>query len=314
MKIILASIALAAMTLAVAPSAGGVLARGYSAVEEAVTIGVDVEPAGNTATSLGPIDPCVSVSSGDTFQVDIFITNVTNLLAWEAYFTYDTKAIKIVERDVMMFQAANAGSQVFDVSEGLPDIDGWYRVATADIAEPPATDSGSGVLARLTLEALTPGISPLSLSPVDVNDDGRMDLGPSLKDFHGESIDDRDGDGFFDGPIANAQIAVDTLCPGVTPVATPTTAPASPSPVASTTPVVETPVISPTPETPGVATPTETPTPQLASPTVPSSNSTEDEGSAWTGSPAIIGYVLGGLAALLVAGVALIGIGRRRAG
>ncbi len=313
MKMMLASAALAGVVFALAALAGGLLARGYSAAQEAVTIGVDVEPAGNTVTSLGPIDACISVSTGDTFQVDVFVTDVVDLLAWETYFVYDMSVINVVSRDVMMFQAANAGSNVFDVSEGLPDIDGWYRAAAVDLADPPAPDSGSGVVARLTLEAVGTGVSPASLSPIDVNGDGKIDLGPSLTGFRGESIADVDGDGFFDGPISNAQIAVDTACPDATPVATPTTAPASPSPVAPTTPTVETPGISPTPETPAIAMPTETATPQPGSPTAAAAGSTEDEGSGWTSGPAIIGYALGGLVALFLAGTALLVAMRRRA-
>ena len=304
MKIMLASAALTAMMLALAASAGGILARGYSAAQEAVSIGVDAGPTGNTATSLGPIDSCVSVSTGDTFQVDLFVTDVADLLAWEAYFVYDMSVINIDSRDVMMLQAANAGSNVFDVSEGLPDIDGYYRVAAVDLADPPAPDSGSGVLARLTLKAIGTGVSPLSLSPIDINEDGRIDLGPSLTASRGESIGDQDEDGFFDGPISNAQIAVDTACPGVTPGPSPTVPAASPTPTSA---------ISPTPEVPATATPTQVATPSPASPTPVGPGPTEDEGSAWTGTPAIIGYVAGGLAVLLLASIGLLRIRRRRA-
>ena len=303
MRIMLASAALTAMMLALAASAGGILAGGYSAAQEAVTIGVDADPTGNTATSLGPIDSCVSVSTGDTFQVDLFVTDVPDLLAWETYFVYDMSVINIDSRDVMMFQAANTGSNVFDVSEGLPDIDGQYGVAAVDLADPPAPDSGSGVLARLTLKAIGTGVSPASLSPIDINEDGRIDLGPFLTASRGESIGDQDEDGFFDGPISNAQIAVDTACPGGTPVASPTAPAPSPTPTSA---------ISPTPETPAPATRTPTATPEPASPTPVSPGLAEDEESAWTSVPALIGYVAGGLGALVLAGIGLITIRRGR--
>lgn len=313
MKMILASVTLAGTILALAVWAGGDLARAQDDAQDTVSIGVDADPAGNTATSLGPIDSCVSVSTGDTFQVDVFVTDVRDLLAWEAYFAYDMAIVNILDRDVMMFQAANPGSNVFDVSEGLPDIDGSYRVAAADLARPHAPDSGSGVLSTLTLKAVGVGISPASLSPIDVNGDGTIDLGPFLTDSQGESISDPDGDGFFDGPISNAQIAVDTACPAGTPVASPTAPSPSPTPPTA---------ISPTPErTPGSSAPGTTPTlaqpetatPPPVSPTPEGQVATEDEGSPWTGSPAIIGYVVGGLAVLLVAGIGLLGIRKGRA-
>jgi hypothetical protein len=310
----LTRIALGGMMVALAAWAGGELARGEDTAQDTVSIGVDADPTGNTATSLGPIDSCVSLSTGDTIQVDLFVTNVTDLLAWDTYFVYDTSIINIVSRDVMMFQAANPDSNVFDVSENLPDIDGRYEVAAVDIAEPPAPDSGSGVLARLTLKAVGRGISPASLSPIDVNDDGTIDLGPWLKDIEGKPISDLDEDGFFDGAISNAQIAVDTACPDSGPAATPSIPGGSPSPVASVSPVVETPRISPTPETPVVATSTPTSTPPPGSPTATGTGSTKGEESAWTSGPAIIGYVVGGLAVLLLAGIGLFGIRRGRAG
>jgi len=312
MKMMLASAALAGVVLALAASAGGLLARGHSAAQEAVTIGVDVEPAGNTVTSLGPIDACISVSIGDTFQADIFVTDVADLLAWEAYFSYDMTVIKITDRDVMMFQAANPGSNMFDVSEGLPDIDGYYRVAAVDLADPPAPDSGSGVLARLTLKAVGPGVSPLSLSPIDVNEDGRIDLGASLKDIEAEPIDDLDGDGFFDGPIANAEIAVDTACPGVTPLASPTVIGASPTPGPSPSPIAEA-TVTPTGTPTATVAASPTATAPAASPTPGSTVAAEDEGSPWTSGPAIIGYALGALAVLLLAGIGLLSIRRGRA-
>ncbi|MGQ9674580.1 MAG: hypothetical protein ACUVX1_02820 [Chloroflexota bacterium] len=286
------------------------MGRGYSAAPEGVAIGVDVNPTGNSATSLGSIDSCVSVSTGDTFEVDIFVRDVRNLLAWEVYFFYDISVVNVDSTDVMMFQAANAGSNVWDASEALPDIDGQYGIGAVDLADPPALDSGSGVLARLTLKAVGPGVSTLSLSAIDINGDGSMDLGPWLKDGSAEPIGDSDGDGFFDGPIANAQVAVDTDCPGGPPPASPTSPAASPTPTAA---------VSPSPEqTPGSPTPGTTPTPTMTatasvSPTPGGPSSTEDKGSAWTGTPAIIGYVLGGLAAVLLGGAATFAVVRRRA-
>lgn len=307
MKAMLATVALTAiMMFALAAWAGADLARGEETAQDTPSIGVDADPTGNTATSLGPIDSCRSVSSGDTFQVDVLVVDVTDLLAWETYFAYDLSVIEVTDRDVMMFQEANAGSKVWDVSEALPDIDGWYRIAAVDLAEPAAPDSGSGVLARLTLKAVKPGVSPASVSPIDVNGDGTMDLGPFLRDVEGEPINDLDGDGFFDGPISNAQIVVDGACPEGTPVATSTAPGATPSPSAPASPTAETPAISPTGEPPLEATGTPTPSPP-GSPV-----DTEDEGSPWTGTGAFIGYVVGGLAVLLLASVGFFGIRSRR--
>ena len=314
MRIMLQNAKLAGVLLAAAMLAGVIVGGGESTAQTSTSIGVDADPAANTATSLGPIDSCVSVSSGDTFDVDILVGDVVDLLAWEVYFIYDRDIISIVDHDVKMFQAANADSNVFDLSEVLPDLDARYGLAAADLAEPPAPDTGSGVLARLTLKAVGPGLSPASLAPIDVNGDGKLDLGPFLNDIHGDPIDDLDNDGFFDGQIFDAQIAVDTACPtdGSTPTATPVAA--TPSPTSPASPTVETtPAVTETAAaTPATASPT--PTAVVASPTPEQPQSTEDEGSTWTSVPWVIGYVIAGLAVLLVAGVVLLAVTRRGAG
>lgn len=311
MRMVLAGAALAAVVVALAASAGSVLTEGHSAAQGVVTIGVDADPTGNEPTSLGPIDSCASVRTGDTFQVDIFVTDVTDLLAWETYLSYDISILNVEDRDVKMFQAANAGSRLFDVSEALPDIDGRYGVAGADIAAPPAPDSGSGVLARVTLKAIGAGVSPLSLSPIDINNDGSLDLGPFLKDVNAESISDSDGDGFFDGPITNAEIVVGGACPGGTPLPSPTST-ATPVPTASSSPEpTETPTAtaaaSPTaPVSPTVGTPTASPTPGAPG---QDGGTSSDDGPPWV----VIASVVGGVAAVLLAGASLLVIRRRRA-
>ena len=314
MRMMLQNARLAGALLAAAMLAAVILHGGESMAQTRTSIGMDANPAESTATSLGPIDSCVSVSTGDTFDVDIFVKDVTDLLAWEVYFTYDSSIVNIVDHDVEMFQAANEGSNVLDLSEALPDLDALYLLAAADLADPEAPDSGSGVLARLTLKAVGPGISPARVSPIDFNNDGTMDLEPSLRDVHNAPIGDADNDGLFDGQISAAQIAVDTACAPGTVAPTATQVAASPSPTSPASPTVATtPAVTKTATaTPPAVRPT--PTAVVASPTptetLPMDN---NDGSTWTGRPWIIAYVVGGLAVLLAAGVALLAITRRRA-
>jgi hypothetical protein len=184
-----------------------------------------------------------------------------------------------------MFLAANAGSQVFDTSDSLPDQDGSYRVSAVDVAEPGAPDSGSGVLARLTLVAVSAGVSPASLPLIDMTGDTRPDFGPTLTDVAGKSIGDTNGDGLFDGPVAEAWIAVDTACPQ------------QPPPLPTLVPfasVTSTPVARPTPTAAAPATVTPTP-PAMGT------GSTGDDGPPW----GLIGGV-SGAAAVLGAGALLL--------
>lgn len=316
MRTMLQNARLAGALLAAAMLAGVIVHSGESMAQTRTSIGVDADPTSNTATSLGPIDSCVSVSTGDTFDVDIFVTDVTDLLGWELYFVYDSSIINIVDHDVKMFQAANEGSNVLDLSEPLPDLDALYLLSAADLADPPAPDSGSGVLARLTLKAVGPGISPANIPPIDFDDDGTMDLGPILNDLHAHPIGDLNNDSLFDGQISAAQIAVDTACqPGNT-APTPTRVAASPSPMSPASPTVATTATTPAVTKTATATPPAarpTPTAVVANPTPGETPSTDNGGSNWTGRPWILGCVVGGLAILLAAGVALLAVTRRRA-
>ena len=287
----------AAALVIVALLAGMMLPQEESAAQAPTIIGVDADPTGNSPTSLGTIQSCVSVATGDTFEVDVFIISVTDLLAWETYFVYDNSIVSVVDHDLQMFQAANAGSNVFDVSENLPDLDGQYRLSAADIGDPPAPDSGSGVLASITLKALGPGTSPAKLASIDVNGDGTIDFGTFLRDVAGNPISDADGDGVFDGQTFDAEIAVDTACPPDASVLTPPPGTPSPSPRPSVSPTVS-------------AEPTGT----AGSPTPAATTPKEDDGgSTWTGTAWIAGYVVAGLAVLL-GGSALLVLNRRRAG
>lgn len=178
------------------------------------SLSIDADPSGNSATTLGPTDPCVRVATGSTFQVDLFVRDVVDLLAWSVYLEFDPQVVRVVDRDVQMFQAANPGSNVVDASAETPNSEGLYSLGAVDTADPPSPDSGSGVLARITLEAVGKGISPLRLAFRDLDGDGDPDQGPFLRNVAGQIIGDETGDTFFDGPIEDAQVAVGERCPG----------------------------------------------------------------------------------------------------
>lgn len=315
MRASLARLLLLTGLLAVSTSMIGIMEPGKGVAQGEVTLGVDADPNGNAATSLGAIDSCVSVSKDDTFQVDVFITDVTDLLAWEVYFSFDGDVINVVDRDVKMFQAANAGSDVFDASDQLPSSGGLYRLGAIDISQPPAPDSGSGVLARLTLKAVGAGLSPAILATIDANNDGKIDLGPLVSGTGAKPIGDANADGLFDGPLVSAQIAVDRDCPAQ-PTGTPriTTTPPAASPTEQPTSAAPTPVATVTTQTasPGPSTTASPAT--TASPTaVANPGSTDDDGSAWTSGAAIIGYVAAGLGALLLASIGFLSFRKGRA-
>jgi len=140
---------------------------------------------------------------------------VTALTALEAFITYDENVVTVTDRKVKDQFLATAGeSNVFDASESVPDEDGRYRMEAAIIpADDPIGADGSGVLARLTLEAKGPGVTTLSLTPSQTDVPDRP-VAATLTNVNAAQIGDSDGDSYFDGPILDAQIAVDQACPG----------------------------------------------------------------------------------------------------
>lgn len=200
------------------------------AAQEQMAVGIDADPAGNSAMSLGSIDPCMSVTSGQTFDVDLFLSDVTDLSGWQAMLIYDGSIVNIVSKETELLLAANDGSNLVDLSpDPLPDGDGVYTFAVADLGESPGED-GSGILARLTLQAVGPGATALDLTET------------LLADSAGQPIGDTNGDQLFDGPISGAQIWVDQPCPSgplptlTPPAATPLAPEASPTAAETLTP------------------------------------------------------------------------------
>lgn len=206
---LLSSVLLLAALL-IAPLAAG----SQRAAAQGPNLAIDARPTGNQPTELGPVDSCVSADPGAPVQIDIVIQDVQELLAWELYLAYDAAVVEVEEIDVRLFQEANTGSSVFNVSDRLPDSDGLYRLAAADTSDPPSPDSGSGVLARLTLRTVSPGRSDLTLPSRDLDGDEEPDLGPFLRNGAGDVIGDSNDDTFFDGPITGAEIRVGQSCPG----------------------------------------------------------------------------------------------------
>jgi hypothetical protein len=257
--------------------------------QEQTWVGIDADTAGNTATALGPIDGCISVATGQTVTVDVFVTGVQRLAGWQGELTYDNSVVNIADADAELLLAANPASEVVNVSpDPLPDTDGAYNLVVADLGDRTG-ESGEGVLARLTLQAVGPGSTALTLSDV------------LLADPTAAPIGDTNGDTYFDGPVSGAEIRVDEACPSATPLARPTSAATPETPTAATatpSPAVATPPSATATPSPAVATPEAT-APTTAG--LPKEN--EGNGVPW----ALIGGIGGG--AVLV--VLLLGLAYR---
>jgi hypothetical protein len=137
--------------------------QGTTQASPGVTLGTDLNTAGNTATSLGSIETSRTVACGETFDIDLYITDVTNLMVWDMVLVHEPNVLYVAKRDVEMFLAGAPGSEVNDNSYGDRTLTGNYELGANEIAQTPPMHSGSGALVRLTLQAKGEGTSSLSL-------------------------------------------------------------------------------------------------------------------------------------------------------
>lgn len=129
----------------------------------------------NSATSLGSRRACNTIAHGDALTVDITADAVLavsgtggGISGFQFTLVYDPGILKVAASNHNMLLAANAGSSLFSLGDAVPDDDGRFLVAVGDFGESTTPESGSGVLARITLEAVGRGASALTLSDVTV--------------------------------------------------------------------------------------------------------------------------------------------------
>jgi len=199
--------------------------------QAAVTTGIDTDPTGNQANSLGIIEACRTVTQGDTFQVDVFVKGVppasglsNGLSGFALNFIYDPKILKITATDANMMLAAAGPRNPFEVADPLPDSDGNFRVEEADLSQ--HFESGDGVLLRVTLQAVGPGLSTLVLGD---------DVPPEpdrLPDVLGAAGIPQ----YNIAAVQNAAIGVDQPCTAPSPVIPVTPSPGPTRPGAATGP------------------------------------------------------------------------------
>jgi hypothetical protein len=216
---------------------------GGSAAQGQTSLFVDVVTAGNSAAAVGSVDDCVEVDVGDTVTIDIGVQDVSDLTAWEATLVFDQDVLELQDRDPRLFLASAANSRLTVQSDLEPPTDfhptGGLFIGAAD-SNTGAAESGSGILARITLKAIAEGVSTAYLPQLDLDDNGSTDKGPRLlgPGGEGEPIADINGDSYFDGSTTGAMVVVEGSCQTATPPATeppvsPTVQPSDAGPAAS---------------------------------------------------------------------------------
>jgi hypothetical protein len=200
-------------------------ASSFANQNEDLRVGIDGDPAGNSATSLGDVQDCRQVDVNEEFQVDVFIAGVTDLDAYQYFLYYDPAILTVLGADATgddTILGSGEGGPVADFTqiEGLPGVEGDFGGAAATFGDPV---SGEGVLTRIDMRAIAAGQSELRLDTVTVTTPTPqvgtvINPGPDGKHFR--------------GPILNAAISVGAACePPVQPTEAPAFSPtAGPSP------------------------------------------------------------------------------------
>ena len=276
-------------------------------------VAVDADITGNTATSLGPLNACTRVEPGKSVTLDLVVDAVPasrGVIAYQINIEYDPAVLQVTQANNEMLLAATGSYEPFEgLSEPLPDTDGNYLIIIADLASGVVgdnTESGPGVITRLTFKAKASGLS--TVAPV-FNPPNEY---PALIDTQNTTIGV--------DTIGAASVAVGQDCPvpiEATPVVTALPpieeirdlSTPVPTPVA-TTPAGQT----PSPASGGTATATAGGSGSLEPTSTTAANNITDEGDGGASTGAVVA-----VAALALAGVTMAGGGawlllRRRAG
>ncbi len=207
---------------------GGGPCQGPPPQEPVDVLAIDADPTSNAPRTVGQVDSCISVATGETFQSDIVVPGAGvpaadgisgyafNLRLGDRW---GTRILEVKEQNIQMLLAQAPGSEVEPTgSDALPPVPNAasYLAAAHDAGSPariePAgtSETGPGVLARFTLKALSPGFAELSLGGPGVTIVAPQQ--PVLIDTFGRVMTIAD--------VQPAMIAVDNLCPSVEGVGT----------------------------------------------------------------------------------------------
>ena len=126
---------------------------------------VDTDTTGNTNATVGAIDACVQAAAGTSVTFDVTaqgippfnnggdadpVSDSGGVTGYSFNLDYDAAVMTVASKTVMMLRA-NAGSNLFDAGEPLPDSDGTYQAAAVDLGIG-LPESGDGVLERITVD------------------------------------------------------------------------------------------------------------------------------------------------------------------
>jgi hypothetical protein len=129
------------------------------------SVAVDADTTGNTATFVQAVDECASLAApGNTTTIDVVLNQTVDngLGSFGFDFVYDPAVIKVIQAQDNLLLASGGSFIPFDPQDPVPDTDGDFRIDLADLST--NYESGPGVFARFTVQAVGTGITTLNLA------------------------------------------------------------------------------------------------------------------------------------------------------
>lgn len=264
-------------------------------------IAVDANIEGNGPRTVASIESCTSTSVGQPTDVDVVIPAPgvpadSGIAGYQFNLLYDPEVVWVEADGGDMLLAQAAGSSTFAIADPKPDSNGLYLSWGADFGpsgiEPAgSSETGPGVVARLTLTPQAVGTSFLTLSDVLVIDDEveRIEL----------------------GEVRRASIQVGGSCPGEEnePIPAPAESPAAPSSSNPSEPATGGPE-PPAADQPTEAAPATDPSSGVPAEGIPTAGGAPPLEGARHGWPIAAGAAMAGIGAAIVA--LALRTGRRR--
>ena len=124
-----------------------------------LVLSISVGSASSEQAAAGPA--CAEIQVGQVFPVDVRVENVTDLRVFELRVTYDSSVLSLEEADFDHFLVSTPPHGQIFPSFFLEETADSYFLAAAD--QKGSADSGSGVLARLQMRAISEGMSVIGI-------------------------------------------------------------------------------------------------------------------------------------------------------
>ncbi len=177
---------LLAALLALAAVAPLVASGAQPAPAATTVIAIDADPSGNDPRAVGSIEGCVSASVGQPLLIDVVlpapgVAADRGLSGFQFTLAYDPTIVWVGEEDNSMLLAQAQGSSLVPISDQTPNKTGEYLSLVVDFGregiEPSgASETGPGVLSRITLLPQKSGVSSLVVRDVILLDEASQDI------------------------------------------------------------------------------------------------------------------------------------------